>query len=85
MGPLEDEGGVVFSLSVWTMADKSLLDLFFFANMADRLEDDLDFFGEPDDSSWGFLLGDRAVRISILVFDGVRFFCRLLEGDEDGD
>lgn len=49
-GPSEEDGGVVFSLSFGTGADKSLLDRFILPNMPAKLVDDFDFFGAADES-----------------------------------
>ena len=71
--PLEDEGGVVFSLSRGAWVDRSLLERFILANIEERLVDDLDIFG-----------GAGASRL-VLIGEGAVLFCRLFDGDEGGD
>ena len=49
-GPSEEDGGVVFSLSLGAAAVKSLLDLFILPSMPAKLVDDLDFFADTEAS-----------------------------------
>ena len=61
--PLEEDGGVVFSLSFGAEGceERSLFDRFILANMPARLVEDLDFLGEVDPSCPGFFVGNWKV------------------------
>ena len=78
--PLEDDGGVVFSLSFCTVADRSLLDRFIFANMAERLVDDFDFLA-IDVPSWDLVGTFVAASLPIFAVGALLDF----DGDEGGD
>lgn len=85
IGPLADDGGVVFSLSFGCVrlvyAERSLLDLLILPNMADRLVLDLLFFGLLLSAFTGDLDLDR---VSSFLPPYATFSCGL-EGDAGGD
>ena len=82
--PLDDDGGVVFSLSLGTfICERSLLERFILENMLDRFAEDLDFCGEIASSSFVGFFGDD--RRSLLVFEEVMFRALLFEGEDGGD
>jgi hypothetical protein len=91
---LEEEGGVVFSLSLVfvSIADKSLLDRFMRVNMPVRFVEDLDFFGSlvvPSSRFDFFVDGCEVTTRSLLVFDTampvVLLTFLLLEGEAEGE
>lgn len=78
--PLADDGGVVFSLSFWTVADRSLLERFIFANMAERLVEDFDFLA-MDAPSCDLVGTFVAATLPLFAAGALLDF----DGDEGGD
>lgn len=83
-GPLDDDGGVVFSLSFCILvSDRSLLERFILAKTLAKLVEDLDFLGIAEVSVLIDFFSDCAESCPGLV--EVIFRWRPLEGDDGGD